>query len=266
MLRSCQVKDSRIKQPLRLAFLTDLHGNSFGFQNQTLIRCILDARPNAVLMGGDMMVVKPRRRMDFSPLEDLLAGLSGRFPIYYAEGNHEQRMKLEKENYPGWWEEFVSILEEYDVKYLLDEGVSLGPGVDLWGVDIELAYYRKFSAKKMPPEYLELHLPREFSESRERFHILMAHTPQHMERYWQGGSDLVLSGHYHGGTVVLPFAGPVMSPQFRFFPKYARGWYEQRQGTGRGIVSAGLGTHSINIRLFNRPELVMIDLLPEEMD
>jgi predicted MPP superfamily phosphohydrolase len=33
-----------------------------------------------------------------------------------------------------------------------------------------------------------------------------------------------------------------------------------------GIVSAGLGTHSINIRLLNQPELVIIDLLPEEVD
>lgn len=264
--KSYAIRDRRISRSLRLAFLTDLHANSFGAGNGTLIQCIRDARPDVVLIGGDMMVVKPRHRMDFSALEALLQGLSGRFPIYYAEGNHEQRMKLEEGKYPGWWEAFYSLIEKYHVRYLLDETVQLCGGVYLSGIDIEPLYYKKFSLKKMPASYLCKHLPEAFPLKPSEYHILMAHTPRHMESYWSGGADLVLSGHYHGGTVALPGLGPLMSPQFSLFPKFARGRYNEKNGDGTGIVSAGLGTHSVNIRLFNRPELVMIDLLPEEME
>lgn len=266
VLKSYTVRDLRINRPFRLAFLTDLHANSFGCDNRTLIQSISDARPDAVLIGGDMMVVKPHHRMDFSALEDLLRGLSGHFPVYYAEGNHEQRMKLEYERYPGWWEEFYSLILSYGVKYLLDETVELCDGIYLSGIDIEQLYYKKFSLKKMPAEYLHEHLPRASMIKPSEYHILMAHTPQHMESFWAGGADMVLSGHYHGGTVVLPGLGPLMSPQFRFFPKFARGRYTEKNGNATGIVSAGLGTHSVNIRLLNKPELVMIDLLPEETD
>lgn len=267
VLKNYTVQDTRVGRPSRLVFLTDLHANTFGPDNRTLIQCILDARPDAVLIGGDMMVVKPRHRMDFSALEELLQGLSPHIPIYYAEGNHEQRMKLECAQYPGWWEEFYSLISAYGVNYLLDETAELGDGIYLSGIDIEPSFYKKFSFKRMPAEYLRKHLPDAFEEKPAGYHILMAHTPQHMESYWAGGADLVLSGHYHGGTVVLPGLGPLMSPQFRFFPRFARGKYtSKRKKKAVGIVSAGLGTHSVNIRLLNKPELVVIDLLPEEMD
>lgn len=265
-LKSYTVKDARIRKPFRLVFLTDLHANSFGINNRTLVQCIRDARPDAVLIGGDMMVVKPHHRKDFSALEDILMGLSGDFPIFYAEGNHEQRMKLENERYPGWWETFYGLIFRYNVSYLLDETVELGENVFLSGLDIESSFYKKFAFKKMPASYLHEHLPETAAEKTDEYHILMAHTPQYMESCWESGADLVLSGHYHGGTVVLPGLGPLMSPQFRFFPKFARGRYTSKNGRSTGIVSAGLGTHSVNIRLFNRPELSVIDLLPEEMD
>ncbi len=259
--KSYELRDSRIKKHLRLAFLTDLHGNSFGEFNETLVRAVLDARCDAVLIGGDMMVTKPGKPMSFSALEDLLNGIYGSVPIYYAEGNHELRMKVEAERYRGWWEEFDALLKAYDVRYLLDETVSLSGNVYLSGLEIEPGLYTKFMPRRMPEGYLCEHLkdmPMETS-----FHVIMAHTPKYMKNYWQDGADLVLSGHYHGGVVGLPGMRAFVSPEFRFFPKYVRGIYTD--GSCTGIVSAGLGTHSVNVRLFNKPELVVIDLLPEEM-
>ena len=260
--KSYEIKDSRIKKHPRLAFLTDLHGNSFGEFNEELIQSVLDAGCDAVLIGGDMMVTKPGKPMDFGALEDLLNGLYGTLPIYYAEGNHELRMKVEAEKYKGWWEEFVALLKAYDVKYLLDENVDLSGNVFLSGLEIEPDLYYKFRRKKMPEGYLKEHLsdmPRD-----EKFHVVMAHTPKYMNNYWEDGADLVLSGHYHGGVVGLPGMRAFVSPEFKFFPKYVHGIYTDA-GNHSGVVSAGLGTHSINVRIFNKPELVVIDLLPKEM-
>ena len=53
-----------------------------------------------------------------------------------------------------------------------------------------------------------------------------------------------------------------MTPQFFFFSKYAYGCH--KEGKTTEIVSAGLGTHTINIRLFDRPEVVVVTLRRKE--
>ena len=69
---------------------------------------------------------------------------------------------------------------------------------------------------------------------------------------------MTLAGHFHGGTIRIPGLGGVMTPQYQFFLPWSAGNFE-RNGK-RMIVSRGLGTHSINIRLNNRPQLVLIRL------
>ena len=49
-----------------------------------------------------------------------------------------------------------------------------------------------------------------------------------------------------------------MTPQFQFFLPWCAGTFEENGKTM--IVSRGLGTHSINIRLNNKPQLVVVDL------
>ena len=68
----------------------------------------------------------------------------------------------------------------------------------------------------------------------------------------------MLAGHFHGGTICLPGLGGVMTPNYMFFPAYDRGLYSE--GESRMVLSAGLGTHSVNIRLNNRPQLILIKL------
>ncbi|MFR1307576.1 MAG: hypothetical protein ACLSCO_00895 [Gallintestinimicrobium sp.] len=54
----------------------------------------------------------------------------------------------------------------------------------------------------------------------------------------------------------------MISTSYRLFPKYDGGYYEQNQK--KMIVSRGLGSHTIPVRLFNPAELVVIDLITEE--
>ena len=57
-----------------------------------------------------------------------------------------------------------------------------------------------------------------------------------------------------------PFIGGLMTPQLQFFVKECAGEFEE-DGT-RMVVSRGLGTHSVKIRLLDRPEISVIDILP----
>ena len=76
--------------------------------------------------------------------------------------------------------------------------------------------------------------------------------------YADAGADLVLAGHNHGGMIRLPLFGGVISPRFHLFPKFDRGKYVKNATTM--ILSGGLGTHSIPLRVNNVPELLLVRL------
>lgn len=76
------------------------------------------------------------------------------------------------------------------------------------------------------------------------------------------GIDLVLSGHLHGGQVILPGVGGLYNSLEGFFPEYDYGQY--KQGNSDLIISRGLGSNpKILPRCNNPPEIVVVDVLPE---
>ena len=96
----------------------------------------------------------------------------------------------------------------------------------------------------------------------EKYSILLAHSPMYFKQYAEWGADLSLSGHFHGGTIRLPLVGGLMTPQFQFFFPWCSGQYEGAHGRMM-IVGRGLGTHSINIRFNDKPQVVVVELKGE---
>ena len=96
----------------------------------------------------------------------------------------------------------------------------------------------------------------------EKYSLLLAHSPMYFKQYAEWGADLTLSGHFHGGTIRLPLVGGVMTPQFQFFFPWCSGQHEGAHGR-KMIVGRGLGTHSINIRFNDKPQVVVVDLKGE---
>jgi predicted MPP superfamily phosphohydrolase len=84
-----------------------------------------------------------------------------------------------------------------------------------------------------------------------------------MQSYLPYGFDLMLSGHTHGGQIILPgLLNGLYAPGQGFFPKFAGGRYELDNMTliiGRGLARKPLWLP----RVFNPPELVLVDLKPE---
>lgn len=249
---------SKIKEPVVLVFLSDLHDNTFGEKNEKLLKEIKRIHPDAVLIGGDTMVTKPGRA-DLSRTKELLQGISRlSCPVFYANGNHEQRMQRDRGVYGSMYDEFRKLLEEYQVNYLQNKTVQWRDDIAVSGVDIAWKYYQDFHPDSMVLSYLTRRLGKAESE---RFQILLAHSPLFFDAYAGWGADLSLAGHFHGGTIRLPGLGGVMTPQYQFFHPFCGGVFEQN---GRWmLVSRGLGTHSINIRIGNRPQLAVIRLEPK---
>ena len=90
------------------------------------------------------------------------------------------------------------------------------------------------------------------------YNILLSHRPEHFNDYVESGYDLVLTGHAHGGQLRLPVLGGVIAPHQGILPAYDAGAYTS--GSTTMIVSRGLGNSLFPFRMFNNPELVVIDL------
>ena len=241
----------------RMAVLADLHENSFGKKNQKLIETIKKENPDIILIAGDLIITKEWKEKDFTVLRELLWQLK-KYPVFYGTGNHEQRMEVERERYPGWDKEFKTILKRCGIHYLNNDSVVLQRGderIRITGVALDMEYYQKGSPKEMKMTYLEEKLGK---CKKDGYQILLAHSPLYLEQYEQWGADLTFSGHFHGGTIRLPYLGGIMSPQLQFFTKRDKG--QLKIGHADCIISGGLGTHSINIRLNNLPELIIVTL------
>ncbi|MDE7294782.1 MAG: hypothetical protein K2N72_10205, partial [Oscillospiraceae bacterium] len=94
------------------------------------------------------------------------------------------------------------------------------------------------------------------------FEVLLCHFPEDIDYYRSFGKfDLILCGHAHGGQWRLPFSqNGLFSPGEGIFPKYSGGRFDFDDSCM--IVSRGLcRTKTVIPRIFNNPELVVIDLV-----
>jgi predicted MPP superfamily phosphohydrolase len=251
------IRSPKIKRGRTVVFLTDLHDKEFGEKNQRLLERIRQEQPDFVLIGGDTMVAKPGLA-GLKATEHLIAGLRQICPVYYGNGNHEQRLYREQESYGKLYQEFCRLLIQYQVTYLSDASVEVDEDIRISGLNIAPVYYRDVFPGKMDPEYIARHLGR---ADKERFQILLSHSPLFLDAYAGWGADLTLAGHFHGGTVRIPGLGGVMTPQYQFFLPCCGGTFEKDRRTM--IVGRGLGTHSINIRFCNKPQVVVVRLNKE---
>ena len=247
------ITDKRIKKSATFAMIADLHNAEFGDKNEDLIKEIKKIAPDAVLIAGDVIVgkkgVSPKIAIDF------LKNLGRNYPVYISKGNHEMRTSLYLEQYGDIWEWLYEQTKE-SVHWLVNDETTLMPeNIQILGLDMDASYYRRFRLRKMEINYLESVLP---IRKQDAYTILLAHDPDYFPVYADWGADLTLSGHVHGGMIILPVLGGVVSPMVRLFPKYYRGIYEYENK--KMILTGGLGGHTLKFRVNNKPEICVIHL------
>lgn len=249
---------------IRILFLSDLHNWSYGENNRKLLSAVRGECPDLILIGGDMLVAKPGESFDTAL--DFVKQLTGVAPVIYADGNHEQRMKEKTEDYGDMFPRYQKALLECGVRFLENESELVNlRGADLRICGLELpgkTYSRLKKADITGKEIAELTGLDPTADDSKEYVILLAHNPAYMEAYLSWGADLILSGHLHGGLIRVPGIGGIVTPQGFFFPKYSGEM--TKEGEQYVIVSRGLGTHTLNIRLFNTPELISVRLHSEK--
>lgn len=236
------IRSEKISHPVSVLLLSDLHDEAFGSGMDILVKAVEQADPDVILMPGDMA-----QRGEEENAITFMKRIAGKYPCFYSTGNHEEfrwdRSEL-LERIAGTGVHVLDFQEECIV---------------INGTELELVGMPSMISEK---EYDAVKINSLFT--RDCFRILLCHKPHHEKMYRQCACDLIVSGHAHGGQWRLPHTDiSAIAPQQGLLPRYTSGMHDM--GRAKLVISRGLTTHYHNIpRWFNNPELVMIDLLPQE--
>ena len=239
-IRHYTLEADEITSPIRIALITDLHSCKYGEQESELLDAIDAQHPDVILLGGDIF----DDEKDDLNTEAFLQGISGKYPAYYVTGNHE------------YWsgnafDQKMATLDKYHIPRLSGTSDDLKIGtqtITICGIDdqSDADSEKQFAAIR--------------SQQHTHYTILLSHRPELWEDYLTTNADLILCGHAHGGQWRIPgILNGLYAPDQGLFPKYAGGMYQEDSHTM--IVSRGLARETTIVpRLYNRPELVIIDI------
>lgn len=235
----------------RIAQISDLHNKEFGKNQKNLLKKIQLISPDIIIVTGDLI---DRRKYNLDTAMVFINEAIKVAPIYYVSGNHEA--------WSGDYKNISNKLLNSGVKILDDNKVTLTKDqetIEILGLsDPDFLTYNYMERTKVS----ELEKQLTYLSDDAIFQILLSHRPELFDIYANEKIDIIFSGHAHGGQFRIPFIGGVVAPDQGLFPKYTSGVYKQNQSTL--IVSRGLGNSIIPIRIFNRPEIVVVTLQDEK--
>jgi uncharacterized protein len=220
---------------VRIGLLTDLHRSdtvSHAMVDRA-VRLVMAEAPDLIILGGDYVTWGDRRFV--APAADALAPLSAPHGVFAVLGNHDDDRDM------------PAALTSKGFVVLRDARTRLA----LNGETLDLAGIRYWTRRAADVA----HVLRGASPNV----ILLAHTPMRLAEAAALGVPLVLSGHTHGGQIVLPGVGALAA---REFPVVA--------GVGKRdsttiFVSRGVGTVYVPVRLNCPPEAAILTLQPVEL-
>ena len=236
--------------------VSDLHNKEFGKGQRRIVSKIAEEEPDLIVITGDMI---DSRNTDVGAALDFAQKAVSVAPCYYVPGNHENRI-------PEAYEELKTGLRESGVTILENEAAELkrdDKSITLMGVLDPIFNVGKTDAAGniLEDERTVMEAQLKNLDSLNRFTILLSHRPEMLDVYAEAGLDLVFTGHAHGGQWRLPGLGGIIAPGQGFFPEYTEG--SHTEGDTTMYVSRGLGNSLMPIRIFNRPELVVVELCHE---
>lgn len=239
-----EVKSQKLPESFdgfKIVQLSDLHGAEFGEDGMGLVEKVKELEPDIIALTGDFVTDEG----DLAAVKKLAGRLTELCPVYFVSGNHEfgSGLAIKVRN----------ILERAGVKYLSNEYLTINRGDDeilLGGVEDPLAY-----ADMLSPDELAQKMN---DAAPDAFKILLGHRNYWMTEYPELPVDLIFCGHAHGGLIRIPGVGGLIGTDRRLFPDFDAGQFNNGRYTL--IVSRGLGNSVPIPRIFNRPEIVCVEL------
>lgn len=257
VIREYSVPMEHLQRNVSFVLLSDMHSTVFGKNNSKLIEKVKQCKPEFIVTAGDMYTAVKSENGEKAA--DTLKLLQNICQVYAIDGNHEQKTKQYPDLFDGLYRRYTDDMNRAGIKVLSNEHVYLEEEkIYLYGLELPCKYYKKFKKHTLPENFVKDSL----GECPEAPVILMAHNPEFFDEYAKWGAKLSLCGHIHGGLMVLPFLGGVVGTSLNLFPKYDGGLFEEYDS--HMILSRGLGTHTLPIRIFNPGEVISITLTPKK--
>lgn len=267
------IESSKVNNPIRYVYITDLHENVLGKDNQQLYNQIEELDPDFILIGGD--IINWTSQNDEYAVE-VIGELAKLSDVYYSIGNHEiEYLNFRGEiNFNGTdrHNSSFTLLETNEngfIKRIEKAGATVlqknWTDIEINGTKLRIggAYEGMFS---LDPENPELTMLQDMYtyltdfQNTDSLTLYMTHRPYSF-LHGNGSSlwdiDIVMCGHEHGGQVILPLLGGVLSRERGLFPEYTHGVFSFNNTTL--IVSSGIGSgFSLLPRFNNPPEIVLV--------
>ncbi|MBR3462153.1 MAG: DUF1294 domain-containing protein [Clostridiales bacterium] len=225
--------DLGLENDLTVVQISDLHNQFFGVNQTVLLKKIEDQHPDMIVITGDIV---DKTHTSYGIALDFIEGAVKIAPVYYVTGNHE--VWLEGDKLDG----FFSEMEDLGVVFMDNSYLETDEYILAGVADSSLAFYENFSAYEP------------FDDSKPV--IMLAHEPQFSALYGHLGADLTFTGHYHGGQIIIPGKGGLVSPEFEIFPKMYDGIHDINGM--KLVISRGLGNSILPVRINNYPEIVVV--------
>lgn len=269
LTREEKISIAEIKQPIKIAFITDPQLNRF--KNEEWVKKISDstekANPDLILFGGDL-ISNGGYYYDLGATSEsktengVLAGFSQitkKYPSFYTLGNHEYGLGSASRSDNKRWTGNVSeetirtmntigatpLLNKLNCIEIKQQKICFFGIDDIWGAESGLTKI-DFSELKNWDQKIPL--------------IFLSHNPDGI-LLWPKEikkPDLVLSGHTHGGQIYLPCIGSIASAGVQLGKGYYRGLnYFENIPT---YTSIGLGESGGPVRFMSVPEITVIEL------
>ena len=253
-VREYTYSTEKVSQGLTLVVLSDLHGHEFGTGNEELARKVAEQRPDIILLDGDFL---NEDSQDESVVTELIYNLHEIAPVYYALGNHE--ITYMENGHPDLLQKIDEAGATWLERTYVDVEVK-GQALRIGGMyDYAFGLDGEDSAEAVDSEVGSF--LKEYQDT-EYLKIMLSHRPDsfifgNASSVWK--VDLVVSGHDHGGQVVLPLLGGVFGGDQGYFPEYVHGVYQKDQMYI--FVTSGLGSYGeILPRINNVPEIAVIHI------
>jgi predicted MPP superfamily phosphohydrolase len=241
VVRRTSVRAEGLTAPLRLILLSDIHVAGPDMPPSRVRRIVdqLDAlHPDLILIAGDFVSDKRVATRRYSAAEAIapLAGLKARYGVVAVLGNHDH------------WRDAAAVrheLERVGILVLDNDARRIGP-LTIGGVDDP--FTRNDNVAGTVARMQAMPAPR----------ILLSHSPDIFPRV-PGDIALTLAGHTHCGQIRLPLVGAI-STMSDYGDRYACGRIDEAGRTL--VVSAGVGTSLLPLRLGAVPDLWVVELRP----
>ena len=246
-----------IDNPFRIVIVADTHGKVFGNENKPLFQKISDQKPDIIVLLGDLFPSEFEESDKYDVIS-FTKRMQDIAPVFFVMGNHEWDYTTV---YGDDWINLIRntgaiVLEEECMDFSLKGntirfGSSVGHGF-LFGRSIE-----EFIAS---PEFSTLST----LETSPYPSILLAHMPdtialEDAPQWWH--IDLALCAHTHGGVIRIPGKGGIYVPLQGWWPPYDHGEYKLNDQM-RMIITSGLSGYGHIPRIFNLPEICVVDIIP----